>query len=770
MTDLPEITPNHEPCQKCGGLLDVTAFAPFEAAVCPHCHANTRVKREFGAYRLKRRHAIGGMSVIFVGWDTLLNREVAIKVLNEEFCNDENRILAFENEARLTAQVNHPNVVKVYAVGRAYGRFYLVMELLQGESFERLISKRGALPEAEVLEIAVQVAHGLQAAKRSGMIHRDVKPGNILLDHEGNAHLVDFGLALITQDGRAQAEEIWATPYYVPPEALERGIEDFRSDIYAFGATLYHALAGRPPFESTSTANTILHRAKQTIPRLTKIAPGIGPVTGETIDRMMAFKPEHRWKSYRDVIAALENARSHLVTGPVLSVPSGTRRTRRKWGRAKLISAGLLIAVAGMVLLKPSKNDPEPVPSHPGLTAPGEAVATFTPSGEGRDGDSRIGEAWKEARALVARKDYPGAEKHFVKLSGDASLPESSRAWALLEASVSASLDGRPADARRQARESFLILKSLARKDAVLTRFRDLTLKLHHAPFPVPDDFPEEPDDLVGAMGTFALALKLWEQAQWEAALLPFASVRNLMLGEEFAWFRRYQNLADEYLADGVQLRNLAELPVPQDEAQAEAQIARLGETLDKLRTLGRARYNLRARQAYLARLRKGFREGSDKTVDLSWSEMRERLAECGRHSQFGQIAGLLEDAPADAPPDALWAWSYLLGQTRGFLADLAARSDWSVETSDGRVLVPTEIAEDGLRLADGLLVPFADLDPASLIAAHSADNRENHVRAIAFSLLVGLTDLAEKEAEKLAADDPAFLEDWKRVLVGISL
>jgi len=208
--------PISEPCEGCGELLDVTNFGPFETAICPHCSVETHVKRNFGTYRLQQRYAVGGMSVIFVGQDTTLDRKVAIKVLNEEYCNDEVRIQAFENEARLTAQVSHPNVVQVYAVGRAFGRFYLVMELLEGQSFERIMSTRGALPENEVLEIASQVALGLQAAKNAGMIHRDVKPGNILIDEKGRARLVDFGLALITHDGHAQAEEVWATPLAPP--------------------------------------------------------------------------------------------------------------------------------------------------------------------------------------------------------------------------------------------------------------------------------------------------------------------------------------------------------------------------------------------------------------------------------------------------------------------------------------------------------------------------------------------------------------------------
>ncbi len=302
----------YEPCERCSALLDVSSFNLLESAICPLCSAETRVKIDFGAYQLRQRYAVGGMSVIFVGQDTSLDRKVAIKVLNEEHCRNEVRIQAFEDEARLTAKVSHPNVIKVYTVGRAYGRFYLVMELLEGHSLERTIVKRGALPEAEVLQIAKQVAAGLRAAKSAGMIHRDVTPGNILIDRGGRARLVDFGLALITQHGRAQAEEIWATPHYVPPETLARGTEDFRSDIYSLGTTLYHALVGRPPFETSTTSNSALRRAKQTIPSLRQVAEWISPHTRKIIDRMMAFEAKHRWENYKDLIRALENARQNL--------------------------------------------------------------------------------------------------------------------------------------------------------------------------------------------------------------------------------------------------------------------------------------------------------------------------------------------------------------------------------------------------------------------------------------------------------------------------
>ncbi|MDB4505017.1 serine/threonine protein kinase, partial [Akkermansiaceae bacterium] len=244
-SDSEPITAVLEFCSGCKEELDVTTFEPFSNVICPYCGVETRVKRQLGNYYLERRYAVGGMSVVYLATDQTLDREVAVKVLNEDYSADEVRVAAFESEARLTAAVNHPNVVQVYTVGRAYDRFYLVMELLKGQSFEAVMGERGALPEDEVLDLALQVTKGLRAANDVGVLHRDVKPGNILLSDDDRTKLVDFGLALITQGGSATAEEVWATPYYVPPEALDRSTEDFRSDLYAFGATLYHALAGK---------------------------------------------------------------------------------------------------------------------------------------------------------------------------------------------------------------------------------------------------------------------------------------------------------------------------------------------------------------------------------------------------------------------------------------------------------------------------------------------------------------------------------------------
>ena len=703
--------------------------------------------------------------MIFVGWDTTLDRRVAIKVLNEEYCNDEVRIQAFENEARLTAQVSHPNVVKVYAVGRAYGRFYLVMELLEGRSFERIMSKRGALPEDEVLNIAVQVAAGLRAAKQSGMIHRDVKPGNILIDSEGRARLVDFGLALITQDGRAQAEEIWATPYYVPPEALERGIEDFRSDIYAFGATLYHALAGRPAFESTSTSNSVLRRVKQTIPRLCQVASWVSPNTGEVIDRMMAYKPEHRWGSYKDVIKALEQAKRSIgKAAPARPVHSEARRKRRKSGVGfgTVFFLTLLAFGAVLFLWKPWVKPTDYPGDHLDPIVDGSPKKTFNPVGSG---DDQAAQAWQFARNLIASKDFEKAGERFLSISANNALPQLNRAWASFEAGVSASLAGRPGDARKLVTRTLSDLKSIKNNDPIVLELRRMGKILQSIPPPAESDIPKRPDSIAGYLGAFALALKQWEQGQWEAALPTFAKVRSLSIPPEYKWFQCYQTLADVYLADGQILAGLKDLPEATDANSASENIGKLADAARQLRTKGRALYNLRARQAYFARLRKNFQQGPVITESATWQDIRPILIKHGKALHLAEITPILDDPPVDAPADGVWAWIYLQKGAAGFIKELSSQTEWSAEKNDGSEITPVSGNAKGLTLTTGEVVPWADLKPERLIEEHYGEESDE----VAFAWLSGKIALAEELAEKLAEENADFQRDWKRVIVGAS-
>ena len=774
-------SPLLESCTGCGESLDVTDFAPFEGAVCPCCGTETRVKCLFGSYRLEKEHAKGGMSVIFAGWDTLLDRQVAIKVLNEDFCHDEKRIQDFEKEARLTAQINHPNIIQIYSAGRAHGRFYLVMELLEGQSLEEIIAQRSPLSEEEVLTIALQVTEGLKAAKKAGVIHRDVKPGNILFDLDGNAKLIDFGIALVPDTETTRSKDLWATPYYVSPESLNQDEEDFKSDIYALGASLYHALSGKPPFESTSQATKVLYRVKQTIPRVKTIAPWIGELTAETIDRMMAFQPEHRWESYNAIIAALNHAKAKPGKGrPRFSEKKSRfkirqlKRTRAWIGFALLLITSLIIHHFKPWVTPKHPTTQLPLQNQPLRTLPEEPVELFSPSGEDLGDLDPFSDDWQKIRQSVANQEDLAAEQDLLTLAKNPLLEPTSRAWAYLEACVTAYFDGRPGEARAHALSASLILKDHLKDHPENKQLQVLTHQLSNPLLSDQPEFPETITTINEALGTLALSLKLWEQNDWQTALEGFQKVLSLQLPETYEWFYNYQKRSQSYLADGELFAELLGLPTPTSKAMTEDQIDHLERSLKVLQTRGRLKYNIRSRQTYLSRLQKGFHQRPQGSFILSWEKMREQLVRSGKSRRFDEIFAMLDNAPDEAPREALWAWKYLHDQTKVFLSNLMNQKGWTTKTSEGAIIVPAEITNEGIKTSNGKNFAWSQLDAASLISAHEAfqnrDQREEVISSICFAYTTGLIKTAEEKAEALARVDHEFQEQWKRVLIGTSL
>ena len=190
------------------------------------------------------------MGAVYLGRDMTLNRVVAVKVLKPELVTDQKFMATFLREAEITASLNHPNIVQVYAFGQHEGVYYMVVEYISGGSLDDKIAERGQITELEGIEIGIAVARGLECAlQRGGLIHRDIKPGNILFNASNTPKVVDFGLSLSFDTTDHFDGEIWGTPYYVAPEKLEREKETFQSDLYSLGATLFHAMSGRPPYE-----------------------------------------------------------------------------------------------------------------------------------------------------------------------------------------------------------------------------------------------------------------------------------------------------------------------------------------------------------------------------------------------------------------------------------------------------------------------------------------------------------------------------------------
>lgn len=272
-------------------------------------------KTFFGHYRLEKELGQGGMGTVYLARDTGLDREVALKILRADLGEDPSFARRFLEEIEVTASLAHPNIIRVYALGEQGGRLYLVMEHLDRPSLEDRMD-RGKITEGEVLEIGMGISSALQFAhEETGMIHRDIKPGNILFGRGDIPKLADFGLAAGARSALRQQEEIWGTPYYVSPERLNRETEDIRSDLYSLGAALFHALAGRAPFEADSPEEVARRHLSDRPPSLRSLCPEVSEQTVVTIDRCLQKNPDHRWKSYEEFHGQLGDARRRLGNG-----------------------------------------------------------------------------------------------------------------------------------------------------------------------------------------------------------------------------------------------------------------------------------------------------------------------------------------------------------------------------------------------------------------------------------------------------------------------
>ena len=304
---LESFTPQGKPTAR---LIGVSAQACGMPA--PHSDKATF----FGNYRLERELGRGGMGAVYLAQDTGFHRKVALKILKADLSNDPTFAQKFLEEVEVTASLAHPNIIRVYTLGEQDGRLYLVMEHLDQPSLEEKMEKFGKVPEREVLEIGIGIASALQFAhEETGLIHRDIKPGNILFGRGNMPKLADFGLAAGARSALGQQDEIWGTPYYVSPERLNREEEDIRSDIYSLGATLYHVIAGRAPFEA-STAEEVAHRhLVDRPPPLRSFQPEAQEQTVLTLDKCLQKDKGQRWPNYHELISQLRDALRRLTSG-----------------------------------------------------------------------------------------------------------------------------------------------------------------------------------------------------------------------------------------------------------------------------------------------------------------------------------------------------------------------------------------------------------------------------------------------------------------------
>lgn len=295
-------------CPECDAELDVSEFEIFEEIDCPVCNQTVVVPGRLGNFVLIEELGRGAMGCVYLAMDETLNRLVALKVIRKEYGEDPKMLESVQKEAQAMATLNHRNIVQVYSFGRVHEQPFFVMELLQGERLDVMVHGGAQVDEIRALEIGIDVAHGLQAAEEAGLTHGDIKPANILMNDDGTAKVVDFGLAKFMEPG--QEIEVWGTPYYIAPEKAKKKGEDSRSDQYSLGGTLFHALAGHPPFDAESPTKVVVAALKEETPLIREVNPEVCEKTERVIRRMMDKNPNRRYPTYTSLIADLELAKS----------------------------------------------------------------------------------------------------------------------------------------------------------------------------------------------------------------------------------------------------------------------------------------------------------------------------------------------------------------------------------------------------------------------------------------------------------------------------
>ena len=265
---------------------------------------------KLGHFELLEQIGKGGMAAVYLAYDPSLNRKVAIKLLDEDLAKQDPQFVeSFIREAQTAAGINHQNIVQIYFVGEEKGKYYIAMELLAGRSLDEVIKEKGPQSEASVIKIGIEMAEALKAAYTNQMIHGDIKPQNIFITDSGMAKLLDFGLAKMANlEATPESDgSVWGSAYYISPERVGHKAEDFRSDIYSLGATLFHAMVGHPPFDADTPGELAQKRLSETAPSLRSIDPHISVKTEQIIDRMLS---KSTFLRHLDYDALLKDLRS----------------------------------------------------------------------------------------------------------------------------------------------------------------------------------------------------------------------------------------------------------------------------------------------------------------------------------------------------------------------------------------------------------------------------------------------------------------------------
>ncbi len=258
-------------------------------------------------YKIIEKIGTGGMSNVYRAKDTSLNREVAIKVLKEEYANDTAFVTKFRAEAQAAAGLEHPNIVNVYDVGKEGELYYIVMEHIEGITLKTYISKKGQLSYNEVISIAIQVGRGIEAAHKKGIIHRDIKPQNIMISKEGKVKVTDFGIAHAVSSNTVSAD-LMGSVHYSSPEQARNGYVTYSSDIYSLGIVMYEMCTGRVPFDGETTVAIAIQHLQSEMQPPSVYAPNLPTSLEKIIKKCTMKSPDRRYASIDELLVDLKKA------------------------------------------------------------------------------------------------------------------------------------------------------------------------------------------------------------------------------------------------------------------------------------------------------------------------------------------------------------------------------------------------------------------------------------------------------------------------------
>jgi serine/threonine protein kinase len=294
--------------------------------------------RSIGDYRILRRLGEGGMGAVYLGYNEKESLQVAVKVLNDQLASNQDFIDRFYREAKSGAILNHPNIVRSITAGQdaVTGKHYLVLEYVDGISVQALLDHEGQLPIGDAVHIVLDVARGLEHAHSRNLVHRDIKPDNILLTRSGVAKLVDFGLAKRVDEAShlTGARQTFGTTPYMPYEQARRAKNaDGRSDIYALGATLYHLVTGAVPFPGANHIEVIEKKGRGKYAPAVSLNPAVPPSLEQILSRMLARDPSERYQTVSELIVELERSR---LCAAVPSFADPEQMRKDTWVQARL--------------------------------------------------------------------------------------------------------------------------------------------------------------------------------------------------------------------------------------------------------------------------------------------------------------------------------------------------------------------------------------------------------------------------------------------------